>query len=515
MFKLIKFLFKLIFFLLIILIVALGVFIVLLYDNNVSEPDYLINSETVEFDINALVSKGLENTKETKRIELVLTDEQMSIIRKSTAKKINDSASGFGFNIKTAYVSVTDIRTIKFNSYISFMGFNSSLKGDFDYELVNDELIFHISKVSVGKINLETKLINSLKIDKESLNKMFAENLINSGVSVTINDSNVTVSISLDTFKDMLLSDMIKESEDMDLHHTLLSLILRNSDLIQATNSLEGIGVDIDLDKLDFDSNTDASIPYTIDFDSVSDKVEQLLDNNIISSDNANLVATYLVKGYEKLSEDKQKEVDKINLSTIGITDNSSYLGIIEYEKYTIIDVFTNQYTGVFSGLKLTEKNWNEILLQNDLVGEMYCFIRKEDDKHYISYISVESIYVDIKEDHLSFYLTLSANGESLLLNLDLNHKDTNGLKVTFDINAVRFGSVALNDDEISSLLTYMSNTIDEEWIIVNSEAKEVVIDFIGVFENNSVLSLILQMPGVNPTAKFTEDKTGGYVLIE
>ena len=85
------------------------------------------------------------------------------------------------------------------------------------------------------------------------------------------------------------------------------------------------------------------------------------------------------------------------------------------------------------------------------------------------------------------------------------------GLNIEFSINIVRFGTVKLNDDEIKLLLNYLENNIDEDWIVVNKEANEIDIDFIGVFESSPTLSLILQIPGINPTVKFMN----GYVLID
>jgi hypothetical protein len=107
--------------------------------------------------------------------------------------------------------------------------------------------------------------------------------------------------------------------------------------------------------------------------------------------------------------------------------------------------------------------------------------------------------------------MTVSVNGESLVLNINADESETLGLNIEFSIKTVRFGTVKLNDDEIKLLLNYLEKNIDEDWIIVNSEAKEIDIDFIGVFEASPTLSLILQIPGINPKVKFMD----GYVLID
>ena len=141
----------------------------------------------------------------------------------------------------------------------------------------------------------------------------------------------------------------------------------------------------------------------------------------------------------------------------------------------------------------------------------MYCFARKDNDSYKVTYIAVESLFVDINENKLDLYMTVSVNGESLVLNINADESETLGLNIEFSIKTVRFGTVKLNDDEIKLLLNYLENNIDEDWIIVNKEANEIDIDFIGVFESSPTLSLILQIPGINPTVKFMN----GYVLID
>ena len=71
MFKLIKFILKVVLILFVILIIALGVFVFMLYDNNCSEPDYLKDSNEVEFIMNDFISKGLKDSKVDKKVDIV------------------------------------------------------------------------------------------------------------------------------------------------------------------------------------------------------------------------------------------------------------------------------------------------------------------------------------------------------------------------------------------------------------------------------------------------------------
>ena len=142
MFKLIKFILKVVLILFVILIIALGVFVFMLYDNNFSEPDYLKDSSEVEFIMNDFISKGLKDSKVDKKVDIVLSEEELSVILKTISNEINKTASGI--TIKTAYVDVTEAKTVNFISYFAVLGFNSSLKGDFDYDIIDKNIVFNI-----------------------------------------------------------------------------------------------------------------------------------------------------------------------------------------------------------------------------------------------------------------------------------------------------------------------------------------------------------------------------------
>ena len=60
--------------------------------------------------------------------------------------------------------------------------------------------------------------------------------------------------------------------------------------MIGLTDKAEKLGLNLDINKLIFDSNRDVEITYHVDFNNISDKVEQLLNNEIINLDDANAV---------------------------------------------------------------------------------------------------------------------------------------------------------------------------------------------------------------------------------
>ena len=152
------------------------------------------------------------------------------------------------------------------------------------------------------------------------------------------------------------------------------------------------------------------------------------------------------------------------------------------------ISQINNAYKNIlkFTELSLSESNFNDILLQNNIVGDMYCFVRKEADGYKVSYVAVESIYVDLIDDHFAIYLTMSLNGQSIVLNVEVDAKQTSGLKIDGVIESLRIGSEVLSDSETETLLSYLSNTLKEDWINVNSADKSMIIDFTSMFSKNT-----------------------------
>ena len=291
--------------------------------------------------------------------------------------------------------------------------------------------------------------------------------------------------------------------------------------MIGLTDKAEKLGLNIDINKLIFDSNRDVEIPYHVDFNNISDKVEQLLNNEIINLDDANAVGTYLVKGYQKLDANDRSKIDNIDFSSIGINNSSNYEGILVYDDAKVEEIFASQVPTTleglqnFSGLKLSEKNFNDILLQSNLVGGMFCFARKEAGEYQVSYIAIESIYVDLKDNHFAIYLTMSLNGQSIVLNMEIDAQETVGLKVDGNIESLRFGSEVLNDSETTSLLSYLNGTVNQDWIKIDADSNTIDIDFTNMFSvDESLKTLIENLGNIHTDKELSTKFVDGEILI-
>ena len=511
--RLIKFLFGFIITIAILAFCAVGVVFYLITDNDYSEPDYLKDSNAVEFNIEEILSYGLVDTETSNKIKFSMSEKEINLVLKKATEKLNESFVE-NATIRSIYINKGEGTKLTFVGYLQASSLSTSLKATLAYELINNELVFDLTEIKIGKIGVTTSLITSI-IPSEKINNKVNEALLESGMKFDINSNSAKLSISLNSLKDMLLEEL-KDSSDYELYHTLISLMLRVDGILDETSDDGRVGFDINVSNLSFDETKDLSVPYSINFLDAKNKVERLLNEGVIEVADASLVSTFLVKGYNKLDDASKDKIKDKDFSSIGITSNILYQGdpvFSSSNKSSVIDIFISQITLPFGGLKLTEGNWNDILLQNDLVGQVFAFVRKEEDSYKVSYVAIESCYVDTKDDSFELYLTVSLNGKSIVINFDVDSPEANGLRVDGTIESVRIGSITLNDEEVKALLTYLSVAISEKWIIIDPNMLEIDIDFTGIFTTNDTLrDFVALISGIK--TKFVCSSEGDYIFI-
>ncbi len=514
--KLIKLLIKLLLVILIIVGAAVGITLYQLSDSSFSEPDYLKDIEPIKYNANNFISRSFENTKENGEIELTFEEKELNIILKSICLDLDEQIKDSNIVIETMYVDVLENNDIKFISYLDVMGFKTSLKGDFHMELINMDFTIQINNIQVGKMNFEREKVVAL------IKMINGDNLKNDlsldGINISSDLSKMTVTISIDSLKDKIVS-LMKETDEYGLYSTLLGIIFRIDDLIHLAKDVHEIGMNINLNQFAYSEEKDVPMPYFVNFDDVNIKVETLLNNNIANEENVNDIATFIARGNNASNEviDATKDID---LSSVGINNNSTYKGIINYDDRSFSDTLISQIpTSIeelnnFNGFKLRESEWNNFFAKSDAIGQIFNFIREEDGLFKSSYIGVNSLYIDIIDNHFALYLTISINGKNLVINFELDNEKTDGLKINSIVSSMRLGEIELLDNEIKSLLTFLNGTLKADWIQIKAEEKKINFDFTTIFSENKNLSDFLNSSS-NVHTSFKEDEGNGYTLIE
>ena len=300
----------------------------------------------------------------------------------------------------------------------------------------------------------------------------------------------------------------------------MLNILFRVDNVIGLNKEAHNIGVDFNLEPFAFNTQRDVASPYSIDFDDVNSKVEELWNNKIANKDNSNDIASFLVKG-NNADESVLEKVGNLDFSSVGINDNSTYEGIINLESKEIDEIFSEQLPtsleelAAFEGFKFSEKDWDDIFLKSGAIGQVYTFVREENGKYESSYIAVESLYMDIIDDHFAIYLQISLNGKSLVMNFELDSKDVEGLYIGSSLESMRFGGVTLEENEMTSLLAFMDTALEDEWIEIDSENKTMNFDFGHVFDGNPQLKTFIESNDANVNTSFVYNEGNGYTLID
>lgn len=517
--KLIKFLFKIILVVVVLVGVSVGVVFYQLNDNTFEEPEYLKNVEPLKLEMNSLVSKGIKDSEESGKMTISLDEKEISILLKTLSNDLNKQLKESKITIETMYVDIIHSNDIKFICFLDFSGFKTSLTGEFLLNLNNNNFEITIDNIKLGKMNFQKSMITSLInyiIKDENLQK----ELKLAGINIDLDLKTISMKLDLLEVKDLLI-ESLKDTVEYDLYQTILDVVFRVDNLISLCSLENELGIDLNINDFSFNENQDIKNPYVIDFASVNTKIETLLNNNVIEENLASSVATYLVKGYINSPDNIKEEIKDVDLSSIGISNKELYFGIINYNSNEIKDIFIEQAVDFnmlnplsFEGFKLSEEAWNNYFAQEEAVGKFFSFIRKENNQYKSSYLAIDGLYIDIKDDHLAFYLLVSINGKKLTINFELDAKGSQGLKISSIVESMRFGNDLLLDEEIKSVLKYLDNTIKDEWIVIDFENKKIEFDFTSMFTDNEVLRSFINSDLFDLETSFNEKNGKGYTLI-
>lgn len=514
--KLFKLLLKIFLLIVVVIGVAVGVVVYNLSDNTFNEPSYLSQVEPLKLDFNDVLSKGLEKTEETGKMTFGFSEKEINGVLKSFKNDINKKIQGA--EVKTMYITVLENNDVIFKTYIDLGGFMTSLTGDFHMALVDNKMSITVNNVKVGKFNFEKNTVVSL-INKVTNGQSLMNDFDIAGLKLSSDLESLSIALDINDFKKGLL-DSVNNDNDTNLYQTMLNILFRADDVIGLNKESHNIGVDFNLAPFAFNSNNDVASPYDIDFEDVNEKVEQLWNAKIANKDNSNDIASFLVKGINA-DESILNKVNGLDLSSVGINNNLTYEGIIDLETKEIGDIFSEQLPTsleeltAFDGFKFSEEDWNNIFLKSGAIGQVYTFVREENGEYKSSYIAVESLYMDIIDDHFAIYLQISLNGKSLVINFELDSNDVEGLYIGSSIESMRFGSVSLLEDEITSLLSFMDTSLNDEWIEIDSENKTMNFDFGHVFDGNPQLKTFIENNAANVKTSFVYNEGNGYTHID
>ena len=505
----------------VVILLILGLSIFLLYDNSIKENEYKDYPNDMDYEVNSVLACALNDTSTTKIVDASLNEDKINYLLQAITNTLNKELKG-KVNVKGAKVEIDDNNKTKIAIYFKVLGFPSSLKGDFVLKETEDSIYFQILNAGAGKIKASHSFIGSLAktfVDEKSVK----DELSKKGIIVDINLKELFVSIDKDRIPEMI-EDILKDDPNNKLYSTLSSIVLEN-ELIKIISSNHELGADAYLEKLGYDKDVFYDIPYNFDYDLIKEKTELLLNTNIITYKQVGLVFDYLVRGYDKVTrKDDEHQYDfikNLNLTSIGIYSNTTYKGILDLPKKSMTEVILAQsptLSDLFNDsldFKIYDSDLNNILFNTGVIGISYAFASKVNDQYFVSYLYVESLYSKITNDKLEIVITINVNGYSIALKCSASTNGKNdGLSICASVETVNMGSIYLNDDEISAILTYLNTAlVDEEWIDCDVNTKSINFNFTKIFTSSNTLNEIVKRSSKTNCA-LIKDNNGGYIKI-
>lgn len=503
-----------------IVIIGGGILVILVYDNSYKENPYQDYNNDLDYEVNSLISNAIKDTKETKMVDASIDEERINYLLQALINTLNKEF-GNEVNIKGANVEIKENDSTLISIHFNVLGFPSSLKGDFTLKDDNNTIYFQINNASIGKINASRNTMGSLAAlfirDKE-----IQKDLEKKGIKIDVNVHQLKVSLNKDDVPGMI-NEMMKDDPNNELYAALVDIVFEN-ELIKIIATNHELGADANLTKLAYDSTKFYDIPYNFDYEDIKSKTEQLLNNNIIDYKNCGLVFDYLVRGYERVTkkdeENKYGFIKDLNLTSIGIYSNTTYDGILEMPKRSMLEILTTQAPSILDLLspsidfKIYEADFNTILFNTNVVGISYAFAREENNQYKVSYLYVESLYTNITDDKLEIIITLNINGYSIALKCTSNASGSDGLAISTDVSAVDLGEISLTDDQIKAILNYLNTALaEEEWINTDSANKRINFNFVKLFSSNETLELLVNKASSTSCGLYSNGDNG-YLKI-
>lgn len=486
-------------------VLAAGVILALLIlDFNVVEPEYLNDTNSLNLSAEKSLSQALSYAETKSVLNFSLTEEELNIILKVSTNEINKSLEPLGFSIRALYVDIISENAIKYTCYISFYGITSSIKGEFKYSNGIDAMHFEFSDFYIGLINIKTSLFKEQSVSGKPVNDYLMEELKDKEFkALFLNNGALSISISYD-YLQKLMFNVVEIAEDSFLT-PVLNVLLNSGKTINLDEEKFNFVIDLKPFELNHENDYYQTKNYTCQL-AISD-VEKLLNDNVITPDEADLVATYIMVGYDRLNETDKEIIKTIDLSSVNITDNENYKGLVDYYEGSVGEFLLNERISD-TEFVISELDISRFLLQKGIVGQMNCFTYKNIDKYYSSFIGVEDMYVDITDTHMYFYFNVSLDGLVMPIVLSSKINETKGLRSVLNISELRIGSVEITDS--SQIVDFLAKNINLEWFYFNAIENQIIIDFTNIFKDVPELSPLL----VNIVMSYSDDISSGAILF-
>lgn len=234
------------------------------------------------------------------------------------------------------------------------------------------------------------------------------------------------------------------------------------------------------------------------------DKTVAALNANIVDLAHADYAFDYFYYGYDRVNSDVKAYIDTLDLSSLEITDKTTYKGYgeelttdksIEEKLMESADPLAIATTGEIANI--SENILDDSFLGEDLIGYSYSFSGEDNGVKKYNVITLDNFYSNIVNDHIYFVGSISINGYRTKVAIDAvdKHLGNDDYKLVLGIEKAYYGANEACEAFKNSLFDLIGETVTSNWFSIDKNAKTLTLDFSN---------------GISPTVRAAIEARGG-----
>lgn len=338
----------------------------------------------------------------------------------------------------------------------------------------NEDIVFKITDIKVGKISLGTSLLGqaSSLINENDINNAFS----NSGLNMKCNLKEGKITYAKEDAKNDITKLLQQNLASDSLYSAILDELL-GMDLFYFNTGNNALNSGFNVETV-MDNDTYLTPEKNL---TLSDMLAGVRDDvsNLINADNSpfypvtdshdSFLMEYLIQGYERAKDDVKEYVKDKDFSSLGISDPKTYPG----KNYVgtasqVQDILNAKKTDLITGgIKVDETDLDLIFQNTSLLGTSVLVSAPFDEGYRSSYIVIDNFYTNITDGKISFVMTANLGGTEVPL--ILNFKETassSDVLLTLAKDEFYIGSHQASSALSESLFELLSASLEEEsWI--------------------------------------------------
>ena len=517
--KLFKFIFGLVLFVVLLIVVPLTILYFTISDKTDDAPIELYNeSISLNSEVAKLIDRSLDTTDDN--VYLALDEDTLDLIFFAIIREnvnpdyYNDECTtdsckyienmnlpddvpllgGKQILLKHVYSKISD-KNLNVYVTLDILGFiKSNLNIGFEFKEASGVYTIEINKLGLGKLNLMSgfgkmilnPVLNGAGLTEEKINQKIKEK----NIPVNFNSKDFSFTFEKEDLGDVLKGLLSKQddgSEAKIISEFVNILTSSDNDLLSLgmynVDNKNLFGIKLNLKDLKYNEATDGKPNYYLDYNAYENHII-----NVLTSDNEkhfDLINKYITSGYANLTEAEQAIINNIDFTPAGITDKTTFSGLInKYEVDLVSSITDNLYQELSDmsdanlSAKIEEDLINQMVYSTGLIGKGFSSYFKDDEGYHLTTIGVEAIWLDVVDNQMGFKMLFNLNGTKISLFTNFTNKTPNSGKIEAEFDELRVGTINFSDEMKATIINLIKDTLGESGMeMLNIVDNKIIID--------------------------------------